>query len=605
MTNAGDLTWAVELRVQELFDALDQENAILGDIAEEDPTAPPRPPHLRGRRGIAIITGNAPESGIALWGEVNKHIRELLGRGNVGDASMPPIRVASLPELGMTMELSLRSEHVWQSLAPLIEELCRTDIAMVAIACNTTQFFVDRIRALCEPHGVRFINLAEVVADWLANEGVKHVAVIGIPFVADFEQGWSAYQEPFRDFVVEPMGKRTFERLTELAYQVKEEGPSEGGLNKLRAILNQDVESSHVVLALTELSLLLTTQRKAGRSGKVLIDPIRLYGEAIARYWLGRSFPPRSNHWTVTMSGLTQQGRVPGEAAVSEPNEDAVLLAGTILRQPAAGIRPMVPELGSRHELVGDEDRRLWVAVVDGLSGHAAGAEASLLVADRLRAGAIQCDDGEDSVTRLLGSIDEDLSQLGADDRGSHRRPRGATAAGLLLGVGDDPDGSATAVGFVAGDCVLLRVAIDGSGVGLAWAAEGLRPQMGIDGPTSCLGGRRAGTFNVVSLSRIEQDTVFFLCTDGFPRNLGLNVDEELPGKLAKHPLLRGTWNQFEKASTRDSDVQLVRRLWLSGRVASDAETEDDVSVALLRLHRERRSQSRDEELEELRGSRG
>jgi hypothetical protein len=86
---------------------------------------------------------------------------------------------------------------------------------------------------------------------------------------------------------VEQPTERGKQLLDELAYQVKAEGASEAGLNRLRDILRNEVASDTVVLALTELSVLLSLQRKKGKSGRLLIDPLALYADALARRCLG------------------------------------------------------------------------------------------------------------------------------------------------------------------------------------------------------------------------------------------------------------------------------------------------------------------------------
>ncbi len=73
--------------------------------------------------------------------------------------------------------------------------------------------------------------------------------------------------------------------------RVKKEGATEAGLNRLRDILSTEVDSTYVVLALTELSLLLAHQRRKSRSGKVLVDPLELYAEALACRFLSLPFP--------------------------------------------------------------------------------------------------------------------------------------------------------------------------------------------------------------------------------------------------------------------------------------------------------------------------
>lgn len=293
MTNAGDLTWAVELHASALVNSLSLAGTIVADIATHDPDAPDRPP--RRRPVIGIVTGNAPESGIALWNRVNNRVREMLGPDNHGDVSMPRVLVQSLPEMGLSMELADRFDPVWAALGPAVHRLCQDGADLIAVACNTTQFFTPAIRDICTAQGAEMVSMPEKVAEWLTARNVSRVGLIGVRWVSDLGP-WSAYREPFSRFEVERPNARAMARLDELAYQVKLEGANEAGLTRLRDILRQEIEADHVVLALTELSLLLDRQRKAGRSGKTLIDPLTVYADALAAKFLGLPFPLPDEH---------------------------------------------------------------------------------------------------------------------------------------------------------------------------------------------------------------------------------------------------------------------------------------------------------------------
>lgn len=288
MTNAGDLTWAVEFDVVDLIEKSD--HAIPADIADPDPEADTVLWGARDQRQIGILTGNAPESGMHMWADINRHVRELLGSLSCGDVSMPPVTVFSLPALGLTMELEHREEAIWPHLRKAVLDACRSGVELLAIACNTTHYFTPQIRKICEEYGTEFVSMAEVLAKWLRNRGIQDLALIGIRYVAELGR-WSAYREPLQSFQVEQPSERAKHLLDELAYQVKTEGPTEAGLNRLRDILRTEVKSETVVLALTELSILLALQRKKGRSGRLIIDPLALYAEALARRYLGLPFP--------------------------------------------------------------------------------------------------------------------------------------------------------------------------------------------------------------------------------------------------------------------------------------------------------------------------
>jgi len=601
MTNAGDLTWAVELRPGELFAALDQDTpeapspgVLRAQITAPDPGCPPRPPHLTGRRSIAILTGNAPESGIAVWQKVNDFVRELLGKENTGDSSMPPVRVISLPELGMTMELNGRAEDVWAKLAPAIAELCATDTAILAIACNTTQYFVERIRALTDPAGVEFVCLPEVVAAWLQAQQVRDVALVGIPYVADLAAGWSAYAEPLREFHVEELDERTFAQLIELAYRVKEEGATEGGLNKLRSILNHGVQSSHVVLALTELSMLLARQRRTGRSGKTMVDPLSLYAECLARRWLGLRFPAPPAGWSAQLTGLTHHGRRVAKGDSGRPhNEDAVLLARRVISLPSPAESRTAPVPHQEVSALGSGGTRcepVAVAVADGLGGHVAGEKASRFVLTRIRDAAGRMRD-PDAVTAVLRELSDALHEEAVRAGDPVNLSRGATVGGLALLPAGFGDGDLEAVWFSVGDCVLLRItSSDRDGASIDVLCD---PAATPDGhPNRVLG---LPPFSVAcDTMHIAGDTVFLCCTDGFPTSFGIEPhDRHLAAKLAEHPALRPLWmNMVRGPGDPEADRAAVGELLAAARDAWPLEQEktlvpDNLSLAMVRVMRD------------------
>jgi aspartate/glutamate racemase len=283
MTNAGDLTWAVEFFADELVKHID--NTLVESISLPDPEETSRPVSAQQRRAIGIITGNAPESGITLWNYINGFVRTHLGRNCCGDISMPPVIVQSVPEMGLSMELDSREDQVWNALRVAVLDMGRQGVRLLAIADNTTHYFAPEIRAICHQYGMEFISMPEELATWLYTRGKRRIALVGIRYVADLGR-WSAYREPLTGMEVEKLSERATLLIHELAYQVKTEGATEAGLNRLRDILRREVVSDTIVLALTELSLLLQRQRQKGRSGKTLIDPLEVYADAIVQKYL-------------------------------------------------------------------------------------------------------------------------------------------------------------------------------------------------------------------------------------------------------------------------------------------------------------------------------
>lgn len=285
MTNAGDHTWAVEFKPAEVIPALQAEGEVyLGPISTRRSGAISLP-------SFGIITGNGPESGIALWRHLNDSVfSNLSPEGRlVGDLSYPRILIHSIPEMGLSMELGERIDEVWSVIAAAVDQLCSSGARYLALACNTTQYFADRIRERARPHGAEFVSMAEVVVDELRRREWKDLTIIGIPVVADLGP-YSAYQ-PLASLGVRPVREAVLTQLQELGYVVKrlDRGEKDSrALNLLRNILRNGVETRGVLVALTEISILLQRFPKLSSEidGKSIVDSLRLYGEALARLYL-------------------------------------------------------------------------------------------------------------------------------------------------------------------------------------------------------------------------------------------------------------------------------------------------------------------------------
>lgn len=292
MTNAGDRTWAVEFLADELVGVLDE--SIIADVVAMHPT---RPTWAIDERPLGIVTGNSPESGIMLLEYTLDQVRSRLGRHSRGDVSMPPVQLASVPAMGLSMELSERAEAVLEAVSGAVEKLCKDGCRVVAIACNTTQFFKPELDEICSRYDARFLSMPEVVASWLEVRDVRRVGLIGIQYVSDLAE-WSAYRPAFAGRVdVETPSDWGMRRIEEIGYRVKTEGVTsrtESQLgNLLRDVVDAEFRSDHVIVALTELSLLLERMAPKARERRatVLIDPLHVYAEALACEFLGLPFP--------------------------------------------------------------------------------------------------------------------------------------------------------------------------------------------------------------------------------------------------------------------------------------------------------------------------
>jgi aspartate/glutamate racemase/prolyl-tRNA editing enzyme YbaK/EbsC (Cys-tRNA(Pro) deacylase) len=285
MTNAGDHTWAVEFRPPEVTDALQLEGEVhVAPIATRHRSAISLP-------SFGIITGNGPESGIALWRHLNDAVfANLSPEGKlVGDLSYPRVLIHSIPEMGLSMELGERTEEVWSVIADAVDQLCEAGARYLALACNTTQYFAERIRERAKPHGAEFVSMAEVVMEEVRRREWTDLTIIGIPVVADLGP-YSAYR-PLASLGLRPVREAARAQLQELGYVVKrlDRGEKDSrALNLLRNVLRNGVETQGVLVALTEISILLQRFPKllSEIEGKSVVDSLRLYGEALARLYL-------------------------------------------------------------------------------------------------------------------------------------------------------------------------------------------------------------------------------------------------------------------------------------------------------------------------------
>jgi aspartate/glutamate racemase len=290
ITNAGERTWAVEFHVSEVIEALRSESAevLVGRIAI---------PKTEGKRlpVFGIITGNGPESGMALWRNLNDEVRAscLASSGLCGEMSYPQVFVESSPDMGVAVDFPDRREALWRAIEAVVTHLCARGVTHIALACHTAHYFTDHIRQFLSGSGVEFVSAAEVARDYLRTVDPQDVTIIGVPAVANLGPH-SAYRF-LADLGVRPLDCRSAATLQELAHLVKDtdsKSMATGALNRLQHVLRSRVHTSKVLTALTEISVLLDRypRLKDNLAGKTIIDPLRLYGRALADIYL-RTLP--------------------------------------------------------------------------------------------------------------------------------------------------------------------------------------------------------------------------------------------------------------------------------------------------------------------------
>lgn len=286
MTNLGDHTWAVEFRPQDVVSTLGQEclGVDVGEIVEGNNRYSAQLPVF------GILTGNGPESGMALWRNINHAVfTHLTEQGRMyGDLSFPRIHIHSVPEMGLSMELVKREERVRDVVLQGIKSLCDSGANTLALACHTTHYFTDAIRDYCHERGTRFVSMVEVVMAHLETLPPEQITLIGIPSVADLG--------PFSPYHVlsgccshlVPVNESALPYIQELGYLVKKNDENHKALNKLAHVMRVGVSGKIALAALTEISVLLERfpRNRNQLADKKLIDALALYGDHLAQIYL-------------------------------------------------------------------------------------------------------------------------------------------------------------------------------------------------------------------------------------------------------------------------------------------------------------------------------
>jgi aspartate racemase len=293
MTNAGSHTRAVEFFPTQLVPTLP--HASWADIAAVHDSAKnaSAPRGIRNPQTIGILTGNPPVSGSNLFDAIIAHIQKMLKDYSLGDVCMPKIHMVSVPDIGVSMEMDRRTAPLRRALLAGIDELCMTGAKIIVHPAHTTHHFAPEMAARAAERGARFMSMAEVTAAKLQALAAQEVALLGTRYVTDFSLGWSVYAQSLEGITVHTPSDEAWAKIHDLAYEVQQNGVTALCLNWMRDLL-REVPSSckHVVLAMTEFGPVIRQLRSRGKQGKILIDPLDIYAEAIARQHVGWTGQP-------------------------------------------------------------------------------------------------------------------------------------------------------------------------------------------------------------------------------------------------------------------------------------------------------------------------
>jgi aspartate/glutamate racemase len=306
MSNLGSRTAAFEVQSADLISAVKKlsPRSFMARVAEPCPVwlglagrhrrdywlqFPP----ARGPK-IGILTGNSPESGMTLWRDMLGALRSLYSY--LPDALMPEVDVHSIPEMGLSMELTTREEAVREVVRRGVGELLNAGCAIVTLACNTTIYYEPLIAELCEARGARFVSIAEAcmpaVQRALQRADSTNVGLVGIGPVVDMAGGFSGYKR-----YLEIGGIQVIPCPADrLAFAIKNQGPVAELVTEFRRLMQSGLPSGHVVviLALTEASMVyrehIAKAAKNRRSEKTFIDPLLELGKYLTFLYLRQGY---------------------------------------------------------------------------------------------------------------------------------------------------------------------------------------------------------------------------------------------------------------------------------------------------------------------------
>ncbi|MCP4394750.1 MAG: hypothetical protein GY804_10875 [Alphaproteobacteria bacterium] len=283
ITNAGEFTWAIEFRPNELISVLRNNGCIVSDIIEDKQFK-----KIARPKSIGIIAGNPPESAWLLWRMIERVIKREMGENFVCDVSLPKVIMASIPEMGLSMELADHHEQLWNVLKKNIDNLINQDIEIISIACHTSQFYTNKVREYCIGKGVEYVSIPETLYNWLKLSNIDKAALLGIGYSAQLGE-WSGYNELSDIIEVENIPQQMIDRITGLAYDVKH-NISRREFQKLERII-KDINSDNIIYLLFELSILAEHFSLSKNFHKhYIIDAAEIYAQALAAKIMGKNY---------------------------------------------------------------------------------------------------------------------------------------------------------------------------------------------------------------------------------------------------------------------------------------------------------------------------
>jgi len=187
------------------------------------------------------------------------------------------------------MEIATRQEALRRIMIKEVRRLCNEGADIIVHPAHTSSAFAEQMANAARQLKVEFISIADTLRPYLDKSGIQEFALLGTKFVTDLTRPGNIYAKAFEGMSVHTPPEFIYDKINELAFEIQQHGATPKAMNSLADILRRGVPEgcTNVVLAMTEFTPVANQIKAAGRQGKTLIDPMKIYAETIAHKYLG------------------------------------------------------------------------------------------------------------------------------------------------------------------------------------------------------------------------------------------------------------------------------------------------------------------------------
>jgi hypothetical protein len=270
MTNAGDLTWAVEFSPREFLSG--RPSAVVDDLVAEQRR---RPPWAHAPTTIAIVTADGVDAACDVQGVL---------RNFVDGGLSPEYRRLAYPHLIVHTLPQLQDDHRPDAALSLVRDalhaVCKQAPSTIVLTFPLCPEETEAAAETCDRAGVQVIRLEDCLASWVASHQLDQVAIFSSrPCAADSVIGSIRATSPHCR--VEWLEDDAHEPIFELLRNAHEHARQGSALQKLGQLLARR-ESEHVVVVDDVASIMLRRLRRKGRPQHGVVDHLQILGDQIA-----------------------------------------------------------------------------------------------------------------------------------------------------------------------------------------------------------------------------------------------------------------------------------------------------------------------------------